>query len=82
MNNTSLNAIAALIPRWYGVKVLLDDQAIADKRFSGIIYKNRPLSDFLEMLRGTMDANFYMMERKTRPSFTWMGCKRHSVTLT
>ncbi|WP_162923624.1 hypothetical protein [Arachidicoccus soli] len=25
---------------------------------------------------------FYMMERKTRPSFTWMGCKRHSVTLT
>lgn len=59
MNNTSLNAIAALIPRWYGVKVLLDDHAIADKRFSGIIYKNRPLSDFLEMLRGTTDANFY-----------------------
>ncbi len=59
MNNTTVSDIAALIPRWFGVQIVLDNHNTADKRFTGIIYKNKPLKDFLEMLKGTTDANYY-----------------------
>lgn len=59
LDNTSVEDIARLIPRWFGVKVIIDNKEIAQRRFNGVIYKNKPLSGFLELLQGTTDASYY-----------------------
>nr|WP_121272122.1 FecR domain-containing protein [Pedobacter schmidteae] len=59
MNNSQISEIALLITRWYGVQVILDGPTTGNKRFSGIIYKNNPLEDFLTMLKSTTDADYY-----------------------
>lgn len=59
LDNTSVEDIARLIPRWFGVQVVIDDKDVAARRFNGVIYKNKPLSGFLELLQGTTDAGYY-----------------------
>jgi len=59
LNNTTVEDIARLIPRWFGVRVIIDNNEIAQRCFNGVIYKNKPLSGFLELLKGTTDASYY-----------------------
>lgn len=63
MSNTPISEIATLISRWYGIQVILDTPATGNKRFSGIIYKNNPLEDFLTMLKSTTDADYYYKDQ-------------------
>jgi transmembrane sensor len=58
-HDTPLQEIAQVIPRWYGVKVMLDNPGIVNKRFSGVIHKNKPLSVFLEHLQKTSELRFH-----------------------
>lgn len=55
-HDTQLQNLAGVIARWYGVNVVLDDPAIADKRFSGVIYKKKPLHIFLDQLQKTSEV--------------------------
>jgi ferric-dicitrate binding protein FerR (iron transport regulator) len=47
-NNASLSEISKVLPRWFNISVLIDDPAILNRRFTGVINRNQPLTNFLE----------------------------------
>jgi ferric-dicitrate binding protein FerR (iron transport regulator) len=55
-HDTELQHLTGVISRWYGVNVIVDNPAIADKRFSGVISKKKPLCIFLEQLQKTSEV--------------------------
>jgi transmembrane sensor len=57
--NASIQEISTVLPRWYGIDVVLDNSAIARERFSGFIDRNKPIRDFLENLKSTNAADYY-----------------------
>jgi len=62
-NNASLEEIVKVLPRWYGVKVVLDNTSSAQSRFTGYIDRNRPISEFLQQIKATSDADYYYDEQ-------------------
>ena len=50
-NNASLADISKVVPRWYGIQLIVDDPEIYDRRFTGVINRNRPITLFLEDLK-------------------------------
>jgi ferric-dicitrate binding protein FerR (iron transport regulator) len=58
-HNTSLEHIAAVIERWYGVKVVFDDPSLAAKKFTGGLEKTQTLDYFLETLQIIGDVDHY-----------------------
>lgn len=58
-HDTPLEEIVGVIPRWYGISVVLDNPAIVNKRFSGVMHKNKPLCIFLEHLQKTSEVRFH-----------------------
>lgn len=50
-HNTSLDDIALVVERWFGVKVVLDDPSLAEKIFTGALDKQQTLEYFLETLQ-------------------------------
>jgi ferric-dicitrate binding protein FerR (iron transport regulator) len=58
-NNTTLEEVCKIIPRIYGISVELDNKTIADKRFSGVIDKNKPIEHVLEALKATNGIDYY-----------------------
>lgn len=48
--NERLSEIAAVLQRWYGVKVVIEDETIGNRRLSGKIEKAKPLGAFLSNL--------------------------------
>ncbi|WP_343305152.1 FecR domain-containing protein [Chitinophaga niabensis] len=58
-NNASLEEIVKVLPRWYGVEVVLDNTSSAQSRFTGYIDRNRPISEFLHEIKATSDADYY-----------------------
>lgn len=58
-HNTSLEHIAAVIERWYGVKVVFDDPSLAGKKFTGGLEKAQTLDYFLETLQIIGDVDHY-----------------------
>jgi len=43
-----LDEISAVLMRWFGIKTQLDDPSLAHKKFTGALYKNKPVSSFLD----------------------------------
>jgi len=58
-HNTSLEHIATVIERWYGVKVVFDDPSLAGKKFTGGLEKLQTLDYFLETLQIIGDVDHY-----------------------
>lgn len=58
-SNASLEEIVKVLPRWYGVEVVLDDASTAKSRFTGYIDRNRPIGEFLHEIKATADADYY-----------------------
>ncbi|HEY1165780.1 MAG TPA: FecR domain-containing protein [Chitinophaga sp.] len=58
-HDTPLQELTKVIRRWYGVSVVMDNPAIVNKRFSGVIHKSKPLSVFLEHLQKTSELRFH-----------------------
>ena len=50
-NDASLEEISRVVPRWYGVRVVIDNPAILSRRFSGVINRNHPITVFMEDLK-------------------------------
>lgn len=50
-NDASLEEISKVVPRWYGIRVAIDNPAILSRTFSGVINRNSPISVFMEDLR-------------------------------
>jgi len=56
--NTPVGAIAEVIERTYGVKVILDSKATAEKTYSSRLEKGAPLEQFLERLKTLNNINY------------------------
>lgn len=54
-----LEEIAAMINRWFDVPVVIDDESLAKELFTGNLDKSKPLENFLELLKNTVDARWH-----------------------
>ncbi|WP_186774158.1 FecR family protein [Chitinophaga pinensis] len=59
LDNTSMSEITKVLPRWYGVKVVIDNPATARKKFTGTILKAEPIQEFLDAIKLTTGAESY-----------------------
>ena len=59
LDNTPMAEITKVLPRWYGVQVVIDSKAMANKKFTGTILKSEPLEEFLEAIKLTTGAQSY-----------------------
>lgn len=59
LDNTPLKEITKVLPRWYGVQVVIDNPEIAEKRFTGTILKAEPMQEFLDAIKLTTGAESY-----------------------
>ena len=53
--NASLNDIAVVIHRWYGDTLIFDNSKVSSSRFTGAMFKNKPVKEFLDNL--TLSSN-------------------------
>ncbi|SHM83740.1 FecR family protein [Chitinophaga sp. CF418] len=51
--NAKFEDVCKVIPRWFGVQVMLDNKQASDKRFSGVIDRYQPLELQLKGLKAT-----------------------------
>jgi ferric-dicitrate binding protein FerR (iron transport regulator) len=58
-----LDEISQVLARWFGARTQLDDPSLAHKKFAGALYKNRPLSSFLDNFKVISDIDFYFDEK-------------------
>lgn len=49
--DASLEEISKVVPRWYGIRVAIDNPAILSRTFSGVINRTRPIEVFMEDLK-------------------------------
>ncbi len=55
-NGASLSELSKAIRRMYDLEVLIDNPSLTKLRFAGKLDKNKPIEDFLEVLRITKDV--------------------------
>ena len=53
-----LNVIAGVVDRWYDIKIVFDNPAIANYKFDGRLDKARPLEEFLAVLKIAKGVNY------------------------
>lgn len=54
-----LEAVCDIIPRWYGIKVVIDNPQTARRHFTGYFDRNRPVQTALESLKATRLIDYY-----------------------
>jgi hypothetical protein len=47
---TTLKEVCRILPRWYGISVVMDNETVGNKSFLGSIDRNKPLAKFLDNL--------------------------------
>ncbi|MBS1566244.1 MAG: FecR domain-containing protein, partial [Bacteroidetes bacterium] len=55
----NLQELSQVLARWFGVKTVIDDPALSNKRFAGVLYKNSPLDSFLDDLEAISKIKWY-----------------------
>lgn len=58
-NEATLEEISQVLPRWYGITVVIDRADIAGNRFTGFVNRNKPVTDFLENLKSAQAVDYY-----------------------
>lgn len=58
-SNATLEQILTVLPRWYGIRVVIDNPALNNQRFAGMMDRNRPVQAFLDNLSQTMNFSYY-----------------------
>lgn len=64
-DNATLKEICQVMPRWFGVEVVLDNQKIAQKRFTGRIDRNQPIEKSLQLLTAFNDIDYHFDKEGT-----------------
>ncbi|MFY0255752.1 FecR family protein [Chitinophaga sp. 30R24] len=64
-SDTRLDEICNAIFRWYGVHATLDNPALANKTFTGLLDKQTPMSFFLEGIKAATGADHYFAADST-----------------
>lgn len=70
-NNSSIEEVAMLIHRFYGIPVQLDGKAGEEKAFTGSINRNKPIVNFLEGLKFSRYADYYFDKDSTLHLRPW-----------
>jgi ferric-dicitrate binding protein FerR (iron transport regulator) len=58
--NAKFEDVCKVIPRWFGVRVVLDNNQLSDKRFSGMIDRYQPLDLQLKGLKATGAIDYHI----------------------
>lgn len=58
--NTPFSEAASVISRWYGIDFVIDDPALNQRRFTGVIDRNKPIRVFLEAMKATSGLQYYI----------------------
>jgi len=58
-HNNTIQEICDVLPRWYGVNIIIDNSAIINNRFTGILKKREPMDKLLRTLKATTSINDY-----------------------
>ncbi|WP_159442263.1 FecR family protein [Chitinophaga niabensis] len=58
-NNASLHEITEVLPRWFGIAVVMDRADVGKDLFSGLVNRNKPIHTFLENLKSTTAIDYY-----------------------
>ncbi|GAA0552432.1 FecR family protein [Chitinophaga japonensis] len=61
-NDATLKEVCRILPRWYGVDVVMDNTAVGKRSFMGAIDRNKPLKVFLENLKASDDQVDYYFD--------------------
>jgi len=61
-NDATLKEVCRILPRWYGVDVVMDNAAVGKRSFMGAIDRNKPLKVFLENLKASDDQVDYYFD--------------------
>lgn len=59
-DEATLQEIARVVPRWFGIQVVIDDPAIKNKKFVGVLDRNQPISVFQGDLKLIAGINSYV----------------------
>lgn len=57
--DATLEEILTVLPRWYGITVIIDNPGLSRERFAGMMDRNKPLKAFLDNLSQTMKISYY-----------------------
>ncbi len=60
--NATLQDIVAVLPRWFGIDVVIDNPELATTGFTGMVNRNRPLTSFLNNLKVTQHIDYYFRD--------------------
>lgn len=60
-----LKDISEQLVRWYNIKAVIDDDAISERRFTGIVNQKRPISALLENMKETLKIDYYFSSDST-----------------
>lgn len=58
-SNTTLADITRILPRWFGIPVIMDNTRIAGETFTGSLERNQPITVFLDNLKSTTTVDYY-----------------------
>lgn len=59
LNNVRMEEVCTSISRLFGVQLQLDNVAVGEKRFSGVIDRNEPVEELLRGLKATNGVDYY-----------------------
>lgn len=58
-SDATLKEIITVLPRWYGINVVIDNPKLGGERFAGMMDRNKPVTAFLDNLSRTMKISWY-----------------------
>lgn len=64
-NDATIAEMCRVLPRWYGIPVVLDDAALAQRRFQGVLERRKPVTVFLDLLKELHILDHYFDEEGT-----------------
>lgn len=59
-----LQEICEMLPRWFGLEPVMDNQKIAVKRFTGQLERDKPLEKQLELFKKSTEMDYYIKDGK------------------
>lgn len=71
----TLEEMALKFERWYNVKVIFDDEAIKQIKFTGTILKNKPIDQVFDILKYTADIEYSIKIINNKPSIIHLKTK-------
>lgn len=59
LKSATLHDVFEMLPRWFGVEVIVDNEGLSSRTFIGTLDRNKSIDEFLEGLKFTHDIDFY-----------------------